>query len=69
MRTLAALVALGALLPAAAPAAAADAAFDLPVLHAWAADDLAEKRRRPRVPGGSGCDDPRDVAENPECRC
>jgi hypothetical protein len=25
-------------------------------------------RRRPRVPGGSGCDDPRDVIEHPECR-
>lgn len=24
--------------------------------------------RRPRVPGGSGCDDPRDVIEHPECR-
>ncbi len=25
-------------------------------------------RRRPRVPGGSGCDSPRDVREHPECR-
>lgn len=24
-------------------------------------------RRRPRVPGGSGCDDPRDLIEHPEC--
>jgi hypothetical protein len=24
--------------------------------------------RRPRVPGGSGCDDPRDIIEHPECR-
>ena len=23
---------------------------------------------RPRVPGGSGCDDPHDVIEHPECR-
>ena len=23
---------------------------------------------RPRVPGGSGCDDPHDVVEHPECR-
>ncbi|TNC62078.1 hypothetical protein [Rubellimicrobium roseum] len=23
---------------------------------------------RPRVPGGSGCDDAHDVAEHPECR-
>lgn len=25
-------------------------------------------RDRPRIPGGSGCDDPGDVAEHPECR-
>lgn len=25
-------------------------------------------RRRPRVPGGSGCDSPRDVRQHPECR-
>ncbi|MDX2157011.1 MAG: hypothetical protein SFW09_10940 [Hyphomicrobiaceae bacterium] len=25
-------------------------------------------RRRPRVPGGSGCDDPEDILEHPECR-
>lgn len=25
-------------------------------------------RDRPRVPGGSGCDDPGDIAEHPECR-
>jgi hypothetical protein len=25
-------------------------------------------RRRPRVPGGSGCDSPRDIREHPECR-
>ncbi len=24
-------------------------------------------RRRPRKPGGSGCDDPRDIIEHPEC--
>lgn len=27
----------------------------------------AEKRRKPRVPGGSGCDSPRDVIEHPGC--
>ncbi len=27
-----------------------------------------EARRRPRVPGGSGCDDPDDIREHPECR-
>ena len=26
-----------------------------------------DKRRKPRVPGGSGCDDPEDIAEHPEC--
>jgi hypothetical protein len=26
------------------------------------------KGRKPRVPGGSGCDDPGDVLEHPECR-
>ena len=25
-------------------------------------------RRRPRVPGGSGCDSPRDILQHPECR-
>lgn len=25
-------------------------------------------RRRPRVPGGSGCDSPRDLIQHPECR-
>ena len=37
------------------------------------ADDEVAKRGRggrskPRVPGGSGCDDPRDIIEHPECR-
>jgi len=27
-----------------------------------------DKRRKARVPGGSGCDDPRDLIEHPECR-
>jgi hypothetical protein len=25
-------------------------------------------RDKPRVPGGSGCDDPDDIIEHPECR-
>ena len=25
------------------------------------------ERRKPRVPGGSGCDRPRDVIQHPEC--
>jgi hypothetical protein len=31
------------------------------------ADEDVQARRKPRVPGGSGCDDPRDVIEHPEC--
>ena len=27
-----------------------------------------DKCRKPRVPGGSGCDDPGDIIEHPECR-
>jgi hypothetical protein len=27
-----------------------------------------EARRKKRIPGGSGCDDPGDYAEHPECR-
>lgn len=27
-----------------------------------------DKRKKPRVPGGSGCDDPQDIIEHPECR-
>ena len=32
------------------------------------ADDMVEKRRKPRVKGGSGCDDAGDAAEHPACR-
>ena len=32
-----------------------------------AADDVLA-RSKPRVRGGSGCDDPQDVIEHPECR-
>lgn len=31
-------------------------------------DEIARKgRKKPRIPGGSGCDDPRDILEHPEC--
>ena len=30
--------------------------------------DIEAKRRKKRVPGGSGCDDPRDLIEHPECK-
>ena len=29
--------------------------------------DQVIARSKPRVPGGSGCDDPRDLIEHPEC--
>jgi hypothetical protein len=33
-----------------------------------AEEQIADRRgRRRRVPGGSGCDDPEDIAEHPEC--
>jgi hypothetical protein len=32
------------------------------------ADEDVQARRKPRVRGGSGCDDPQDVIEHPECR-
>lgn len=33
----------------------------------FAGDNMVDRRKR-RVPGGSGCDDPGDVLEHPECR-
>ena len=32
-----------------------------------AAQTQIDKRRKPRVPGGSGCDSPHDLIEHPEC--
>jgi hypothetical protein len=29
--------------------------------------DSVIDRRKPRIPGGSGCDDPDDIIEHPEC--
>ncbi len=36
----------------------------------WRNNDSQQtfERRKKRVKGGSGCDDPGDVAEHPECR-
>lgn len=31
-------------------------------------DNSPSGRDRPRIPGGSGCDDPGDILEHPECR-
>ena len=30
--------------------------------------EFDRRGRRPRIPGGSGCDDPHDIAEHPECK-
>ena len=32
------------------------------------ADSSVDKRRKPRVKGGSGCDTPMDIIQHPECR-
>ena len=48
----------------AAPTLAAISATGFDVV----ATDTVVDRRKPRVPGGSGCDDPRDLIEHPECR-
>ncbi|KAB2884303.1 MAG: hypothetical protein F9K34_09215 [Albidovulum sp.] len=53
-------------LPAAAPAFASGKS--LPGISAGDDGSVIDKRRKPRVPGGSGCDDPRDLIEHPECR-
>jgi len=31
-------------------------------------DDSGSGRDEPRIPGGSGCDDPEDILEHPECQ-
>lgn len=51
--------------PALAPARAAF--HDTGVSAAVSADTM-EKRSKPRQKGGSGCDDPHDIVEHPECR-
>lgn len=37
-------------------------------LWADAGSVVMVERRKPRVMGGSGCDDPGDILEHPECR-
>lgn len=54
---------VGALLGALAPVQAmslSDGLYDASMIDSF-------DRRRPRVPGGSGCDSPRDIIEHPEC--
>jgi hypothetical protein len=59
-------------LPLVAAADAGAPAFALQAEGLWAgpaADEVERRgRKRPRVPGGSGCDDPRDLVEHPQCR-
>jgi hypothetical protein len=43
------------------------AAPDKALTAPWSVDDQLA-RRKPRVKGGSGCDDPDDLIEHPECR-
>lgn len=53
-------------LPASASFAPMAAGF-----HVWdiaGGADQVDKRSKPRVPGGSGCDTPRDIAEHLECQ-
>ena len=57
----AALIALSALAPVSAqPLAKAGFNADAGIVE-------MDKRRKPRVPGGSGCDSPRDIIQHPEC--
>jgi Spy/CpxP family protein refolding chaperone len=64
---LAAAIASALLLPL---TAASHAAYKTP--GAYGGDGVATasvmERRKKRVPGGSGCDDPHDIREHPECR-
>jgi hypothetical protein len=55
--------ALPALPGAPAASAAANGADDTPGIG-----PSGSGRKRPRIPGGSGCDDPGDILEHPECR-
>jgi len=60
LTTTAALLALSMLTPVSA--AVTKAGFDTD------ASATVFEKRRPRTPGGSGCDSPRDIREHPECR-
>ena len=35
--------------------------------HTDTMQTVVDKRGKKRIPGGSGCDDPRDIIEHPEC--
>ena len=55
-------------------AAAADTDTGAAFQSAFDTQDLERRgrgkggRSKPRIPGGSGCDDPGDLIEHPECR-
>ncbi|MCQ0972129.1 hypothetical protein MLD63_17050 [Paracoccus sp. TK19116] len=78
MKSLIASAAAAALLTAAAPAFAYTGEMGASAVASTASimlptDKIVEKRGRggrskPRIPGGSGCDDPRDIIEHPQCR-
>ncbi|MBL8662673.1 MAG: hypothetical protein JNM29_07580 [Candidatus Odyssella sp.] len=59
---LAAIVAAAMAAPGAS-ASTGDLRFDSP-----SGTIVVDKRGKPRVPGGSGCDDPEDIIEHPECQ-
>ena len=65
LKTVLSLVAFGAIALTAAPGTS-EAAYD-----GFTTSDKTpftiSKRSKPRIPGGSGCDDPRDLIEHPEC--
>ena len=62
--TLAAILATMIALPAVAPAFAS---VDATSIGVPTADHEIDRSKR-RIKGGSGCDDPRDRIEHPECR-
>lgn len=64
MLALAAMLTVGCFTPVVL-AAQSDARL---VLGAADTDMTVDKRSKPRVPGGSGCDDPEDLVEHPECQ-
>lgn len=62
-----ALMAIAFLLPLAQMAHASQKAPGVYGGDSAATANVVERRKK-RVPGGSGCDDPHDILEHPECR-
>lgn len=48
--------------------APAHAGFVADGFNVLTADTAVDKRKKPRVKGGSGCDSAHDIAEHPACR-